>query len=160
LESRLQGIQLIDPNAPAQDALDARAQRAFARQRLAEKDPLLALVWGRLDGKTLSSSYNADTLKEITQSTGRGLFKAQEKGGISIDELADEAVRRGLLPEGSGADELVERLKQDNAYHQFIDPARVQANPNARDVVPVLRRVFHMNTMELDDSKATVTVPR
>lgn len=160
LESRLQGIQLIDPNAPAQDALDARAQRAFARQPLAEKDPLLALVWGRLDGKPLSSSYNADTLKEITRSKGRGLFKSKEKGGISIDELADEAVRRGLLPEGSGADELVERLKQDNAYHQFIDPARVQANPNARDVVPVLRRVFHMNTMELDDSKATVTVPR
>ena len=159
LESRLQGIQLIDPNAPAQDVLDARAQRAFARQPLAEKDPLLALVWGRLDGKTLSSSYNADTLKEITRSKGRGLFKSKEKGGISIDELADEAVRRGLLPEGSGADELVERLKQDNAYHQFIDPARVQANPNARDVVPVLRRVFHMNTMELDDSKATVTVP-
>lgn len=160
LESRLQGIQLIDPNAPAQDVLDARAQRAFARQPLAEKDPLLALVWGRLDGKTLSSSYNADTLKEITRSKGLGLFKSKEKGGISIDELADEAVRRGLLPEGSGADELVERLKQDNAYHQFIDPARVQANPNARDVVPVLRRVFHMNTMELDDSKATVTVPR
>lgn len=160
LESRLQGIQLIDPNAPAQDVLDARAQRAFARQPLAEKDPLLALVWGRLDGKNLSSSYNADTLKEITRSKGRGLFKSKEKGGISIDELADEAVRRGLLPEGSGADELVERLKQDNAYHQFIDPARVQANPNARDVVPVLRRVFHMNTMELDDSKATVTVPR
>lgn len=160
LESRLQGIQLIDPNAPAQDVLDARAQRAFARQPLAEKDPLLALVWGRLDGKTLSSSYNADTLKEITRSKGRGLFKSKEKGGISIDELADDAVRRGLLPEGSGADELVERLKQDNAYHQFIDPARVQANPNARDVVPVLRRVFHMNTMELDDSKATVTVPR
>src|SRR5699024_6051858 len=42
LDSRLQGIQLIDPNAPAQDALNARAQRAFARQRLAEKDPLLA----------------------------------------------------------------------------------------------------------------------
>lgn len=160
LESRLQGIQLIDPNAPAQDVLDARAQRAFARQPLAEKDPLLALVWGRLDGKTLSSSYNADTLKEITRSKGLGLFKSKEKGGISIDELADEAVRRGLLPEGSGADELVERLKQDNAYHQFIDPARVQANPNARDVVPVFRRVFHMNTMELDDSKATVTVPR
>lgn len=160
LESRLQGIQLIDPNAPAQDVLDARAQGAFARQPLAEKDPLLALVWGRLDGKTLSSSYNADTLKEITRSKGLGLFKSKEKGGISIDELADEAVRRGLLPEGSGADELVERLKQDNAYHQFIDPARVQANPNARDVVPVLRRVFHMNTMELDDSKATVTVPR
>lgn len=160
LESRLQGIQLIDPNAPAQDVLDARAQRAFARQPLTEKDPLLALVWGRLDGKTLSSSYNADTLKEITRSKGRGLFKSKEKGGISIDELADEAVRRGLLPEGSGADELVKRLKQDNAYHQFIDPARVQANPNARDVVPVLRRVFHMNTMELDDSKATVTVPR
>lgn len=160
LESRLQGIQLIDPNAPAQDVLDARAQRAFARQPLAEKDPLLALVWGRLDGKTLSSSYNADTLKEITRSKGRGLFKSKEKGGISIDELADEAVRRGLLPEGSGADELVERLKQDNAYHQFIDPARVQANPNAQDVVPVLRRVFHMNTMELDDSKGTVTVPR
>lgn len=133
LESRLQGIQLIDLNAPTQDVLDARTQRAFARQPLAERDPLLALVWGRLDGKSLSSAYNADTLKEITRSKGLGLFRSKEKGGISIDELADEAVRRGLLPEGSGADELVERLKQDNAYHQFIDPARVQANPNARD---------------------------
>ena len=43
---------------------------------------------------------------------------------------------------------------------QFIDPARVQAHPDVQDVVPVHRRVFHMNTMELDDSKATVTVPR
>ena len=43
---------------------------------------------------------------------------------------------------------------------QFIDPARVQATPGVQDVVPVLRRIFHMNTMELDDSKATVTVPR
>lgn len=160
LESRLQGIQLIDLNAPTQDVLDARTQRAFARQPLAERDPLLALVWGRLDGKSLSSAYNADTLKEITRARGRGLFKSREKGGIPIDELADEAVRRGLLPEGSGADELVERLKQGTAYHQFIDPARVEAHPNVQDVVPVLRRVFHMNTMELDDSKATVTVPR
>lgn len=160
LESRLQGIQLIDLNAPTQDVLDARTQRAFARQPLAERDPLLALVWGRLDGKSLSSAYNADTLKEITRARGRGLFKSREKGGIPIDELADEAVRRGLLPEGSGADELVERLKQGTAYHQFIDPARVEAHPNVQDVVPVLRRVFHMNTMELDDSMATVTVPR
>ena len=112
LESRLQGIQLIDLNAPTQDVLDARTQRAFARQPLAERDPLLALVWGRLDGKSLSSAYNADTLKEITRARGRGLFKSREKGGIPIDELADEAVRRGLLPEGSGADELVERLKR------------------------------------------------
>lgn len=160
LESRLQGIQLIDLNAPTQEVLDARTQRAFARQPLAERDPLLALVWGRLDGKSLSSAYNADTLKEITRARGRGLFKSREKGGIPIDELADEAVRRGLLPEGSGADELVERLKQGTAYHQFIDPARVEAHPDVQDVVPVLRRVFHMNTMELDDSKATVTVPR
>lgn len=43
---------------------------------------------------------------------------------------------------------------------QFIDPARVQATPGVQDVVPVLRRIFHMNTMELDDSKAIVTVPR
>lgn len=119
LESRLQGIQLIDLNAPTQDVLDARTQRAFARQPLAERDPLLALVWGRLDGKSLSSAYNADTLKEITRARGRGLFKSREKGGIPIDELADEAVRRGLLPEGSGADELVERLKQDpSTYYQ------------------------------------------
>ena len=68
LESRLQGIQLIELNAPTQDDLDARTQRAFARQPLAERDPLLALVWGRLDGKSLSSAYNADTLKEITRS--------------------------------------------------------------------------------------------
>lgn len=43
---------------------------------------------------------------------------------------------------------------------QFIDPSRVQATPGVPDVVPVLRRIFHMNTMELDDSKAVVTVPR
>lgn len=116
LASRLQGIRLVDPNAPMQEAMDARAQRAVARLPLAERDPLLALVRGRLDGKSLSSAYNADTLKELTRAQGRGLFKSREKGGISIDELADEAVRRGLLPEGSGADELVERLKRKQLF--------------------------------------------
>lgn len=168
LESRLQGIRLVDPGAPSRDVLDARAQRAFARQPLAERDPLLALVRGRLDGKSLSSAYNADTLKEITRANGRGLFKSREKGGLSIDELADEAVRRGLLPEGSGADELVERLKRAGKPERMGQEMRGKAlfqpfneGVNLDRIVPttIIQRKYPASTLK-EKRKAVIAGER
>ncbi len=137
-------------------------------QQAADRE-FLGHILGRLDVNSLVKDY-PDARKELTAIYGQSLFEKRKrkkdggyvvkKGTNGIDELAQELENRGLIESGGGADALIERLKQGKRYYQFIDPARVQANPNARDVVPVLRRVFHMNTMELDDSKATVTVPR
>lgn len=147
---------------------DLEKSIARTEQQAADRE-FLGHILGRLDVNSLVKDY-PDARKELTAIYGRSLFEKRKrkkdggyvvkKGTNGIDELAQELENRGLIEAGGGADALIERLKQGKRYYQFIDPARVQANPNARDVVPVLRRVFHMNTMELDDSKATVTVPR
>lgn len=147
---------------------DLEKSIARTEQQAADRE-LLGHILGRLDVNSLVKDY-PDARKELTAIYGQSLFEKRKrkkdggyvvkKGTNGIDELAQELENRGLIEAGGGADALIERLKQGKRYYQFIDPARVQANPNARDVVPVLRRVFHMNTMELDDSKATVTVPR
>lgn len=147
---------------------DLEKSIARTEQQAADRE-FLGHILGRLDVNSLVKDY-PDARKELTAIYGQSLFEKRKrkkdggyvvkKGTNGIDELAQELENRGLIEAGGGADALIERLKQGKRYYQFIDPARVQANPNARDVVPVLRRVFHMNTMELDDSKATVTVPR
>lgn len=147
---------------------DLEKSIARTEQQAADRE-FLGHILGRLDVNSLVKDY-PDARKELTAIYGQSLFEKRKrkkdggyvvkKGTNGIDELAQELENRGLIESGGGADALIERLKQGKRYYQFIDPARVQANPNARDVVPVLRRVFHMNTMELDDSKATVTVPR
>lgn len=147
---------------------DLEKSIARTEQQVADRE-FLGHILGRLDVNSLVKDY-PDARKELTAIYGQSLFEKRKrkkdggyvvkKGTNGIDELAQELENRGLIEAGGGADALIERLKQGKRYYQFIDPARVQANPNARDVVPVLRRVFHMNTMELDDSKATVTVPR
>lgn len=96
--------------------------QAAPRMTLEERAPLLALVRGRLDGKSLKRDF-PDAYRELMQTHGRGLFRSAEKGGIAIDELADEAVSRGFLPQGAGSSELVEYLKAgrrelfQSAYH-------------------------------------------
>ena len=84
--------------------------QAAPRMTLEESAPLLALVRGRLDGKSLKRDF-PDAYRELLQAHGRGLFRSAAKGGIAIDELADEAVSRGFLPQGAGSSELVEYLK-------------------------------------------------
>lgn len=84
--------------------------QAAPRMTLEESAPLLALVRGRLDGKSLKRDF-PDAYRELLQAHGRGLFRSAAKGGVAIDELADEAVSRGFLPQGAGSSELVEYLK-------------------------------------------------
>lgn len=147
---------------------DLEKSIARTEQEAADRE-FLGYILGRLDVNSLAKDY-PDARKELTAIYGQRLFEQRKrkkdggyvvkKGTNGIDELAQELENRGLLEAGGGADALIERLKRGKTYYQFIDPARVEAHPDVQDVVPVLRRVFHMNTMELDDSKATVTVPR
>lgn len=90
----------------------AKKGAAAPRMTLEERAPLLALVRGRLDGKSLKRDF-PEAYRELMQAHGRGLFRNAAKGGIAIDELADEAVSRGLLPQGAGSSELVEYLKAE-----------------------------------------------
>lgn len=112
LTGRLAGFQLTTPEmmnmAGAQ--LDEKAARQLGRAPLSERDPLLALVRGRLDGADIKN-YDSQGYKELAGKYGRGLFRGKAKGGLPLDLLADEAVREGLLPEGSGANELLAALQ-------------------------------------------------
>ena len=89
-----------------------KAKKGAAAPRMTLEAPLLALVRGRLDGKSLKRDF-PEAYRELMQAHGRGLFRNAAKGGIAIDELADEAVSRGLLPQGAGSSELVEYLKAE-----------------------------------------------
>ena len=92
--------------------------------------------------------------------TNRGISSDRLKPGPALQEgNVVHRTNRGdvmnILRDRLGVNDGTGRI-----LFQFIDPSRVQATPGVPDVVPVLRRIFHMNTMELDDSKAVVTVPR
>lgn len=87
-------------------------------QEQSGKQPWLQQVYGRIDGASLQKDWPA-AARKIAQAYGPGIFRKKAKGGLSLDELADELVRSGLLPEGSGADELVERLKTGEGKRLF-----------------------------------------
>ncbi|MDR1360678.1 MAG: hypothetical protein LBJ82_06840 [Deltaproteobacteria bacterium] len=80
-------------------------------QRLRATQPWLGAVWGRLDGKSLRTTW-PDAFKEIQRNYGLGIFRSKEKGGLPADRLADELVRENIFQQGMGADELVEKLKE------------------------------------------------
>ena len=83
--------------------------RAFLNEQYKRPD-WLEHIWGRLDGKSLKEAW-PQAYKEISQSVGRKLFRTKEKGGVAVDELADELKSLNMLPRDAGADELVEMLK-------------------------------------------------
>lgn len=103
--------------------LDALVKDWEARERKAAKNdagrsPLIQQIWGRLDGKLLGIDYPG-AYKELSRKYGPKLFG---KGGFAPDILADELVRAGLLPEGSGANELIERLQNgEPEWFQSLD---------------------------------------
>ena len=95
--------------------------------------PLVQQIWGRLDGKLLGRDYPG-VYKELVRLYGPGLFK---KGGLAPDLLADELVRAGLLPEGSGANEMIESLRNEKAGGWFQlseEDVRLAERKLARDV--------------------------
>ena len=83
--------------------------KAFLSEQYQRPD-WLEHIWGRLDGKSLKEAW-PQAYKEISQSVGRKLFRTKEKGGVAVDELADELKSLNMLPRDAGADELVEMLK-------------------------------------------------
>lgn len=92
--------------------LDAVAREWEARELEAAKreaglSPLVRHIRGRLDGKSLKRDFPG-VYRELRDIYGPGLFG---KNGLAVDLLADELVTAGLLEPGSGANELVERLR-------------------------------------------------
>ena len=98
-----------------------RQQAALLNMPLEERNPLLAQVRGRLDAASLKETW-PDAYKEIRAAHGLNLFRKKEKGGLPIDELANELVNMGLLPHDAGADELVEILKEAPARLSVREP--------------------------------------
>ena len=127
LSQRLAGFELTTPDAMALTAedLDALARKNLASAPLKERNPMLAAIWGRVSPADIKR-YDPQGYKDLNKKYGRGLFRGKEKNGggkekngVGLDRFADELVRDGLLPEGSGANELLAALQDsDRTFYQ------------------------------------------
>ena len=108
----LKGLRGENPDniATQMEAENERLRREFRKLPLAERNPLLGHIQRRLDLTSLRGLTDAATIKELQRKLPF-LAKSKAKGGLAIDVLADELVTRGLLPEGSGASELLSYLQ-------------------------------------------------
>lgn len=84
--------------------------RLINRELEEAQAPFWDAVWGRLDRESLKRDY-PDAVRELTAIYGRGIF-ARKGQGRALDDLAQEMESFYILPEGGGADALMERLKQ------------------------------------------------
>lgn len=84
--------------------------RLINRELEEAQTPFWNSVWGRLDRESLRRDY-PDAVRELTAIYGRGIF-ARKGQGRALDDLAQEMESFYILPEGGGADALMERLKQ------------------------------------------------
>lgn len=121
--------------------IDDRTRRRLSNAKLSERDPLLAAIWGRLDPAGIKN-YDSLGARELTRKYGRGLFKGKAKYGLPLDELADELVRSGLLPDGSGANELLAALQDRRRYFQPVN-ADIDVNKKV-PVIPVKMESAHV----------------
>jgi len=112
---------------------EGKMRRQMARAPLAERDPLLAAVRGRIDPASIKA-YDPQGAGELVRKYG-GLFRSKDKGGLPLDVVADGLVRDGLLPEGSGANELLAAL-QDRREKTFFQPVNEDVDPGK--AVPVI----------------------
>lgn len=94
--------QLV-PMYKIREEMESEEERARA-----EADrPFWELVWGRVDPESLKTDY-AETYKELRKSK-RGLFMPAGRGGVPLDQIADELNERGIFT--GSADDLLELLK-------------------------------------------------
>ena len=78
-----------------------------ARARAEADRPFWELVWGRLDPESVKADY-AETYKSLRKNM-RGLFMPAGRGGVPLDQIADELNERGIFT--GSADDLLEKLK-------------------------------------------------
>ncbi|MGE9985366.1 hypothetical protein, partial [Desulfovibrio sp. SGI.169] len=124
LESRLAGFRDMSPDefesvraaflydAPGREAMDLRQIESEGRRG----NPIADTVYGLLDRAAIREAYGQDTVNAIAARYGKGVFaktrgaKARARETLSNDSLAHELVRRGLLPEGSSLDDMINYL--------------------------------------------------
>lgn len=94
--------QLV-PMYKIREEMESEEERARA-----EADrPFWELVWGRVDPESLKTDY-AETYKQLRKEK-RGLFMPAGRGGVPLDQIADELNERGIFT--GSADDLLELLK-------------------------------------------------
>lgn len=121
--------QLV-PMYKIREEMESEEERARA-----EADrPFWELVWGRVDPESLKTDY-AETYKELRKSK-RGLFMPAGRGGVPLDQIADELNERGIF--AGRADDLLELLKTKErprrGYYQS-EGMSLQQQDSAVDVV-------------------------
>ncbi|WP_298067519.1 hypothetical protein [uncultured Mailhella sp.] len=105
-----QNGRLVTPQEYAQAVEDIEQREEDLAREEAER-PFWDLVWHRVDPESLKTDW-PEAVKDF-RARGLGqLFRPASKGGIAIDEIADELERRNLMPPGGGADALIEKLKE------------------------------------------------
>ena len=126
----LKGLRGENPDSIAtqMEAENERRRREFRKLPLAERNPLLGHIQRRLDLASLRDLTDAATIKELQRKLPF-LAKSKAKGGLAIDVLADELVTRGLLPEGSGASELLSYLQDVDLNGAFEGKTLYQVAP-------------------------------
>lgn len=161
LEHRLAGFRQMSPeefaavregflyDAPGREAADLRQATGEGRGA----NPIADAVWGQLDRAAIREGYGQDVVRAIEERYGRGVFaktsggKAKDRATLSNDGLASELSRRGLLPEGSSLDDMVNYL----ATGEGVDTGRALYQP-ADMVRPLPQRFADMPTLEADSS--------
>lgn len=161
LEHRLAGFRQMSPeefaavregflyDAPGREAADLRQSTGEGRRA----NPIADAVWGQLDRAAIREGYGQDVVRAIEERYGRGVFaktsggKAKDRATLSNDGLASELSRRGLLPEGSSLDDMVNYL----ATGEGVDTGRALWQP-ADMVRPLPQRFAEMPTLEADSS--------
>ena len=161
LEHRLAGFRQMSPeefaavregflyDAPGREAADLRQATGEGRGA----NPIADAVWGQLDRAAIREGYGQDVVRAIEERYGRGVFaktsggKAKDRATLSNDGPASELSRRGLLPEGSSLDDMVNYL----ATGEGVDTGRALYQP-ADMVRPLPQRFADMPTLEADSS--------
>ena len=83
-------------------------QQRLEDEAMAEADrPFWELVWGRLDPESVKADYS-ETYKSLRKNM-RGLFMPAGRGGVPLDQIADELNARGIFT--GSADDPLEKLK-------------------------------------------------
>ncbi|WP_458400027.1 LPD23 domain-containing protein [Mailhella sp.] len=116
------------------------AERLEEERARAEADrPFWELVWGRVDPESLKTDY-AETYKQLRKEK-RGLFMPAGRGGVPLDQIADELNERGIFT--GSADDLLELLKtKERPRRGYYQEGELTAEENFADGMEAMERVI------------------